>query len=154
MKVYLAGFINGNKIEQCSEWRKRIVTHYLLKAWDIIWLDPMNGKAITTLTPDGLHSEYPIRAIVDRDVKCLEDADLVVANLDTFGETRAPTGTLCEISITGYIHKPLIVITNDPNYYNHPWIQDFASITVPSVDELLEKKYIDYFYKGTVNARY
>ena len=74
--------------------------------------------------------------------------------MNTFGETRTPTGTLCELAITGYLHKPLIVITDDRNYYEHPWIKDFASMIVSSVDELLEKKYIDYFYKGTVTAKY
>ena len=153
-KVYLAGFISGNKIQQCVEWRKRIVMHYHMKAWDIIWLDPINGKAIGTITPNGFKSEIPGPAFVDRDIKCVEDCDLVIANLDTFGESRAPTGTICEIAITGYLHKPLIIISGDKNYVDHPWIQDFDSIIVPSVDILLEKKYIDYFYKGTVTAKY
>ena len=154
MKIYLAGFISGNKLKECIEWRRKIVSHYLMRAWNIIWLDPMNGHAIGSITPEGFKSDIPGNAFVDRDIKCVEECDLVIANLNTFGESRTPTGTICEIAITGYLGKPLIVITDDINYYEHPWIKDFASMIVSSIDELLEKKFIDYFYKGTVTARY
>ena len=154
MRIYLAGFINGNTLQQCIEWRKRIVTHYLMRAWDIIWLDPMNGHAVGSITPEGFKSDIPGTAFVDRDIKCVEESDLIIANLDNFEEKRTPTGTLCEIAIAGYLRKPLIVITNDINYYEHPWIKDFASMIVSSIDELLEKEYINYFYKGKCSARY
>lgn len=152
--VYLAGFISFNKLEECINWRKKIALYYLAKAWEICWLDPMNGHAFGTITPEGFKSDIPGKAFVSRDIKCVEESDLIIANLNTFGEPRAPTGTLSEIAISGYLNKPLIVITNDINYYEHPWIKEFASIIVSSVDELLEKKYIDYMYKGTVLARY
>ena len=153
-KVYLAGFISGKKIAECMGWRERIAVHYMKKAWDIIWLDPINGKAIATITPDGLKSNMPAKALVARDITSVQETDLLIANLHTFGELRAPTGTICEIAIAGYLRKPMIIITDDINYTEHPFIRDFASIIVPTVDELLEKKYIDYFYKGKVSARY
>jgi nucleoside 2-deoxyribosyltransferase len=114
----------------------------------------MNGHAISTLTPDGLKSVIPGNALVVRDLKCVEHSDLVIANLNTWGEKRAPTGTICEVAIAGYTNKPLIVITDDYNYREHPFIVEFASIIVPTVEELLEKKFIDYFYKGKVTAKY
>ena len=154
MRCYLAGFIAGNKIQDCIAWRRKIVTYYALRAWDIIWLDPMNGKAIGSITPEGFKSDIPGPAFVDRDIKNVEDSDLIIANLNTFGEVRSPTGTICEIAIAGYLHKPLIVISDDNNYIEHPWIKDFASIIVPSVEVLIDKKYVDYFYKGNVTARY
>ncbi len=154
MKIYLAGFINGNKLEPCTEWRKRIALSYLQKAWDIIWLDPVNGQAVATITSEGLKSSIPGQALVDRDIKGIQDSDLIIANLNTFGETRSPTGTICEIAIAGYLRKPLIVISDEQNYKEHPFIKKFASIIVPSVEDLLEKKYIDYFYRGTVTARF
>jgi hypothetical protein len=153
-KCYLAGFIEGNHIEQCIGWRKRLATHYLSRAWDIVWLDPINGKAIGDITPDGYKSSIPGKAFVSRDIKCVEEADLVIANLDNFGAERPIIGTMCELAIRGYLRKPLIIITDNYIYNDHPWIKDFASIMVSSVDELLEKKYIDYFYRGTVTARY
>jgi hypothetical protein len=153
-KVYLAGFINGTKIVECTEWRKRIAQYYLLKGWEIIWLDPMNGKAVSTLTPDGLKTDIPGSALLDRDIKCVEEADLIIVNLNTFGETRAPTGTICELAIAGYLRKPVIVITDDFTFKEHPFVQEFASVIVKSVDELLERKLVDYFYRGTVSARY
>ena len=76
-KVYLAGFISGNKIDKCIEWRKQIVMHYLMKAWGIVWFDPINGKAIGTITPEGFKSNIPGSAFVDRDIKCVEDCDLL-----------------------------------------------------------------------------
>ena len=86
MRIYLAGFINGNTLQQCIEWRKRIVTHYLMRAWDIIWLDPMNGHAVGSITPEGFKSDIPGTAFVDRDIKCVEESDLIIANLDNFEE--------------------------------------------------------------------
>lgn len=154
MKAYLAGMINGDKIKPCIEWRERIALYYLKKAWDIIWLDPLNGQAIATITPDGLKSSIPPKALVSRDIKCIKDSDLIIANLDTFGETRTPTGTLSEIAIAYMLNKPTIVITKDIQYKEHPFIKEFASIIVESVDELLSKNYIQYYYRGTVTARY
>ena len=102
MKVYLAGFIQGSKLNECIAWRKKIRDHYEHwkdgEKYPIIWLDPLNGKHLDTITPDGLKSDTPRNAIVHRDYRCICDCDLVVVNMDTFGESRPLTGTICELA--------------------------------------------------------
>lgn len=157
MKIYLAGFINGSKLDQCAEWRRRVREYYYSNPkWhnEIVFLDPLNGKQFENITPDGLGSDIPGKALVHRDFKCVKECDLLVANLNTFGVDRTPTGTLFEVAWGWTMEKPVIIITDDARYINHPFIKDTASIIVPSVDDMLEKRYIDYFYKGTVTALY
>jgi nucleoside 2-deoxyribosyltransferase len=114
----------------------------------------MNGKAIGTITPDGLKSDIPGPALVDRDLKCVQEADLIIANLDTFGETRPLIGTIYELAWAWSMEKPVIVISKEDNYKYHSFIVDTASIIVPTVEEMLEKKYVNYMYKGQVSAIY
>ena len=52
MKCYLAGYIAGNKIEECTAWRKKVRTHYAEykgHRYPIDWLDPLNGKELDTI---------------------------------------------------------------------------------------------------------
>jgi nucleoside 2-deoxyribosyltransferase len=101
-----------------------------------------------------LKSNIPGNAIVHRDYKCVKSADLLVVNMDTFGEQRPLTGTIYELAWAWVDHKPVIIITDEEKYSEHPFIKDTASIIVSSVDELIEKKYINYFYKGLSSALY
>jgi len=153
-KVYLAGFIQGTKIEECVAWRKKIREHYVMGGWDIVWLDPLNGKEFGSITDDGLKSNIPAHAIVHRDYRSVEDSDLIIANMDTFGESRPLTGTLCELAWAWDKHIPIIMITDEKKYKDHPFLEYFASAIVPTVDKLLEEKLINYFYKGANNAVY
>lgn len=157
MKIYLAGYISGAKLKECAEWRKQIREHFDLKSkWhgEITFLDPLNKKDFNQINIDGLKSNIPGKAFVKRDHKCVKIADLLIANLNTFGEKRPLTGTIYELAWAWMYKTPVIVITNDVNYKHHPFIQDTACIIVKSVDEILDKKYIQYYYGGLVNAEY
>ena len=154
-KIYLAGYISGKKLNECLEWRKKIREHYLMKSWnDIIFLDPLNGKKFEEIDEEGLKSNIPQTAFVPRDHKCVKDSDLIIVNLETFGESRPVTGTIFELAWAWMYRIPVITISTDKNYTEHPFIQASSAIIVGSVDEIIEKKYINYFYKGTVNAKY
>lgn len=156
--IYLAGFIQGSKLKECVEWRKKVREHYDHwkdeEPYPIVWLDPLNGKDLATITDNGLKSSCPPHAIVHRDYKCVEKSDLIVANMDTFGEDRGLCGTICELAWAWQMKKPIILITNEIKYKEHPFIKYFSSWIVESVDEMLEKKAINYFYKGTHSAQY
>lgn len=155
MKIYLAGYMSSKKGKKCAHWRRELRKHYVMKAWDIIWLDPMNGQKLGELKRDGLKStNIPGKAFIYRDFKSVREADLIIANLKTFGEERPITGTLFELSWAWEHNKPVIVIADKTYYTEHPFIKDTASMIVESYKELLEKKYINYFYKGIVTARY
>lgn len=152
--IYLAGFINGNRIEECKKWRKYLRMYYQSKDWPIAWLDPLNGEEFGEIDAEGLKCAIPGKCLVDRDYRSVRQADLLVVNLDTFGEQRPLTGTIYELAWAWQQHKPVIIITTDKNYKEHPFIKDTASVICESLDELLEKKYINYFFRGTVTAKY
>jgi len=132
----------------------KTIVGYRKEKYPITWLDPLNGQEIGTITSKGLKSNIPGKAFVHRDFNCVKMADLLIANLDTFGDTRPLTGSIYELAWGWYFKTPTIIITTEQNYKEHPFIVDTASIIVPSVDELLEKKYINYFYKGMHGAIY
>jgi len=46
------------------------------------------------------------------------------------------------------------MVTDEDQYKQHPFLEYFASWIVPSVDELLEKKIINEFYKAWHSAQY
>jgi nucleoside 2-deoxyribosyltransferase len=154
MRIYLAGFISGKNIKKCAEWRIKIREHYARKDWPIEFLDPLNGKEFAEITEDGLKSSVPAEAIFDRDLMSVQNADVLIVNLDTFGEKRAPFGTHCELAWAGLQRKPIILITKDKDYIEHPFIKRMISWIVPDIETLLKKKILNYMFKGINNADY
>ena len=156
MKIYLAGYISGKVIKECVDWRKKIANHYSNAKWHgkITFLDPLNGKDLTSITEDGLHSSCPSHAIVHRDYSSVVGADLIIANMSTFGEKRPPIGTICELAWAWDHHKPIILISQEKQFIEHPFLKYFASWIVKDVNDLLSKKVVNYIYKGFANAVY
>ena len=186
--IYLAGYISGKKMEECSGWRKKIRELYDKwpcqtckgtglfssteskeegviycrdcvgeggKKYPIRWLDPLNGQQFEGIDKEGLSaSGVPSKAIIHRDYQCVKSSNMIIANLDTFGCQRPLTGTMFELAWAYNAHKPVIVITEEPNYIKHPFIIETASIIVPTVEELIERKLVNYFYKGQHSAIY
>jgi hypothetical protein len=153
--IYLAGYIYGRPdiLEKCVEWRKKIVNHYDNWKGDhnypIIWLDPLNTKDYEKISSDGTTADgINSNAIIHRDYNSVIRSDLIIANLNTFGMSRVPFGTISEMAWS-YDHKiPIILISEDEVYRKHSFAKTFCSFIVNDVDELLQKKYINYFFKG------
>lgn len=154
MKVYLAGQISGTHIKECVAWRIKIREYYSRKDWPITFLDPLNGKEFAEITEDGLKSDIPAEAIFDRDKMSVQAADIVVINLENYDKSREPFGSHCELAWAGLLGKPIILITKEQKYIQHPFIQRMVSWIVPDVETLLDKKVLNYFFKGITNADY
>lgn len=176
MKVYLAGLITGAVKEQCTDWRRKIRNHYdnwllnpnehkhpldtneekikVVIKYPITWLDPLNSGEDVGLSPDGLKSNLPAGIIVAKDRLSVEKCDIVVANLDMFGHPRPLTGTLIELGWADALRKKIIVVTKDEYYLKHPFIEKLSDHIYESVDELIESKILNIFYKATVSAEY
>jgi len=154
MKIYTAGFIQGNKIEQCSGWRKKIRKYIEELDIGIVVLDPLNKKDFSSITDDGLKSSTPPHAIVHRDRMSIKASDLIIANMDRFGEQRTNVGTICELAWAFQLGKPIIMITDEKQYIEHPFLSYFASAIFPTIDKMLESDIIDYFIGGITNAVY
>lgn len=75
---------------------------------------------------------------------------------DKINNRRPNLGTIEEVAIARQMGKPIILIV-PPNqlhiYQNHPF-QKRASVIVSSVDELLEKKWLNILYKSISGALY
>jgi len=158
MKIYLAGYINDKVLDKCIRWRKKIRDYYDnwkgKEKYPIIWLDPCNGETLGSIELEGMKCKIPGKALVHRDFNDVKTADLLIVNTDTFGENRPLVGTIYELAWAWYLKKPVIMINRDPLWANHPFSLDTVSIYVSTVEELLEKKHINYFFKGTVSANY
>ncbi len=69
---------------------------------------------------------------------------------------RENFGTICEFAIALYLQKPIILICPESRreiYEKHPFAKR-ASVIVTSVEELLEKKWINILYKSIAGATY
>ena len=105
LKVYLAGYIQGEVIEECTSWRKRIREFYdnwkgTGKRYPICWLDPLNGEDFAEISPDGLKGVMPPNAIVHKDYTCVEKCDLIVVNMDTFGTIQRGVCVGCAATLS------------------------------------------------------
>lgn len=157
MKIYLAGYIAGSVIDECTSWRKKIREHY--DTWPggrypISCMDPLNGERFSEISSDGNKGVIPSHAIVHKDYRCVELADLVIANLNTFGQDRPMIGTFFELAWAYDKRKPIVLITDNESYINHPFLAYAASWIVSDVDTLLERKIINQFYKSFNSAEY
>lgn len=160
MRIYLAGYITGGEnLSKCIEWRRKIRNHYdnwkgTNERYPICWLDPLNSGEGDEISSDGLKSKVPPHAIVHKDYKSVAIADLIVANMETFGCDRPLIGTISELAWAWDRHIPIVMVTKEKQYIDHPFTSYFASWYVKSVDELLEKKVINEFYKAWHTAQY
>jgi len=174
MYVYLAGYMSGEKLKETTEWRIRIRKHY--REWEevvndsigfdskinankeylafpIACLDPYNGKEFATIDKKGLKSHIPANAIINGDYLSVSKADIIVANMDTFGASRPSVGTQWEMAWAWQMKKPIVLISDNENYIHHPFTGQ-SSWIVKDVDELLEKKVLETFYRRMAGAIY
>lgn len=143
LSVYLAGFICGRKLKECIEWRNKLKNDKRLKG--LIFLDPFQGKDLPTITPEGLKSSVPGAVVFQRDFISVKNSDILVVNLDTFGDNRPPVGTLFEMAWAYLLRKPIITIAKEAHYKFHPFIANSSSVIVPKVEDAV--KHILYYQK-------
>ena len=174
MYVYLAGYMSGEKLKETTEWRMRIRKYYReweevvndsigfdskvnsnkeYKAFPIACLDPYNGKEFATIDKKGLKSHIPANAIIMGDYLSVSKADIIVANMDTFGASRPSVGTQWEMAWAWQMKKPIVLISDNENYIHHPFTGQ-SSWIVKSVDEMLELKVLETFYRRMAGAIY
>lgn len=90
LNVYLAGRIAGNVIEKCLGWRRQIIEFYRnykgKGAYPIAFIDPLNSGEADTIDEKGLESIIPPNLIYDKDLLSVQNADVIVANMEDFFE--------------------------------------------------------------------
>ncbi len=89
MYIYLAGYMAGDKLVQCTEWRKRIREHYgnyegTDTSYPFAFLDPFNGAELDTIDKKGLTSSISAKAIINGDRMSVNKADIIISNMNDF----------------------------------------------------------------------
>jgi len=158
--IYLAGYMSGSKLNECLEWRITLRKYY--ENWkgqlryEIEWLDPFNDLELHTIDKKGLTSSIPSNAIFEGDLLSIRKTDLIIANINTFGETREMVGTFYELGYAKAKEKPYVIIADESKWElanKHPFLNKACGI-YKSVDELIESKLLNFFFKRINPANY
>lgn len=163
--IYVAGYMSKNKLKETTQWRidiRNYFTHYEKDEFGN-WvsfpcgvLDPYNGKEFKTISGDGVTSHIPPTAIRKADKMSVKKADIVIANMSTFGETRPMIGTHHEICWAMEADKPIILICEEKDLYlykNHPFTCD-CDYYLTSHKQLFEQKIIETYYRRIAGSVY
>ena len=162
MHVYLAGIMLGGEYQKPTvDWRYKIRKHY--KNWkgkgvyEICFLDPWNGEVDAEIDNEGLtNNKISGKVIYAGDKLAIKKADIIVANFNQFGSKRPSVGTYFECGMALAFNKPLILIVPENEFErwnNHPFTSQAVEI-YKSVDEFLDSKILNWFYKRTNSAIY
>lgn len=139
--VYLAGPIAGCTKEEGNEWRDWVQDRL---PHNIIGISPLrceplvDGKRYTEQgAVDKMWSDA--RAISAKNWLDTESSDLVLAYLPKEMNDRRPSiGTIIEIGWAIGLRKPLIVVSDDEQYMEHPLIQRNASWRLDNLEDAVE----------------
>jgi nucleoside 2-deoxyribosyltransferase len=135
--VYLAGPIYGLSYDEATDWRNT-ATHILEDA-GVRALSPLRGKEFLREERElhGAYPEYPLstdQGIVSRDKFDVLRSDVVLVNLRC--AERVSIGTMFEIA---WAHgKPVVLIMEDGNIHDHPFVRQCAPFIVGSLEEALD----------------
>lgn len=163
---YLAGYMSGNKLAECTGWRKQIREHYKnyefnheydrYDSFPAVFLDPFNGKEFETISKDGVTSHIPGTAIRKSDRMSVMKADMIIANMKTFGESRPMIGTHHEMAWAEENHKPIILICEEKDielYKNHPFTCD-CDYYFNDIQQVIDNRIIETYYRRIAGAIY
>lgn len=152
MKIYLAGTISKNP--NTTGWREKAI--YMIDMAGHTPISPMRFQSTENFTAGGMHdSTTPDSFFVDVDLGDIRRCDIVLlvywkrsqpvsadSDINVFdpqhGYNRQSIGTWSEFAIAAWEHKPVIVVTDDPEVADHPFIKRHAAIVVETVEEGLE----------------
>jgi len=162
MYVYLGGIMLGGDYQKPTvDWRYLVRTTY--ENWkgrgiyEICFLDPWNGEVDAEIDNEGLtNNKISGKVIFAGDKEAIKKADIVVANFDQFGSKRPSVGTYFECGMALAWNKPLILIVTPEDFIrwsNHPFTSQAVAI-YQSVEEFLNSKILNWFYKRTNAAIY
>lgn len=146
--IYLSGPIAHLTYRQATEWRRWVAVELEEDYSDVEVLDPMRDVEADPDTVIGSAdaNSYSIgsvdtamltdRGIVTRDFQDTCRADLVIANLlDT---KSVSIGTIAELAWAYDRRIPTVVITEPGNPHEHPFVREFSSYRVATVEAAIE----------------
>ena len=143
--VYLSGAMIEDHPDHRT-WRGEAIAKF--NEFGIATRSPYRGRdASKIMKVDKYHytiSTAPIsnrlgNMLVSRDLKDVEDCDVLLVNLTGTKNERPAIGTLSELAWAYQLRKPVICVvdeeTTQPDYFKHPFMHQFVSQWVSTVDE-------------------
>jgi hypothetical protein len=139
--VYLCGSIGTVNIEEHLSWRERVsgacdVANSDCAPTNLTFLvrDPLRYQNPASFTDGGLHdAKVPDSFFVAMDVADVRRADVLFVVF--WKQERQSVGTFMEMGMAAGLGKPMILVTDDPQVADHPFVNRFVSIVCKSVDE-------------------
>lgn len=138
-KVYLAGPIRGLSYIEATQWRWHVSCMLLP---DITTYSPMRGKEALEgsgcLDERDLITDDPTftpKGIVGRDYNDVRNCDLLFANLL---DAKYSIGTISEIAAAHILNKPIVLVMEQGNIHDHPFITEPAMYWVDDLDKAIE----------------
>lgn len=133
MIAYLAGFMSAENWTR--EWRLEAARK--LNAQGVQTLDPFRGKQ--ELSSTGLTCSHPTSLLTARDKMDIKRSDVMILNalrIETL--PRQSIGTWSEYGFAAMaLDKPIIIVGDNENLKGHPFIQKWAALIVPTLDEAI-----------------
>jgi nucleoside 2-deoxyribosyltransferase len=139
-KIYIAGAISGQKIEDVIE--KFNNTKSILQQHGFLTLSPLEGvKPRVNISEREQDNEYKPemknRAIVQRDKYYVQQADIIFADLRNC--TRTSIGTCFEIAWAAMWNKYIIaVIDKDDINHRHAFLLENVSVVFDKYDDAIQ----------------
>jgi len=135
---YLAGPISGVSYDEASDWREYVSYH---AAPGIVGVSPMRlknylegVKSIDDSYPDDVAATT--KAIKSRDHYDCTHCDILFVFLPKYLNDRRPSiGTILEMGWASENNVPIILVTDDERYINHPLISETADYLVEGLDD-------------------
>ena len=149
MNVYLSGTITPNS--KHNKWRGVFHEQFGLDGHDVY--DPMRFKSVADLDAKGYTSKIPASLFVERDYCDIQKSDVMVV-VFWAGLNRQSIGTWAEVGWAIAWRIPFIVLTDDADVINHPFIQKWAAQIVKIPNEGFEASASEFAegYKGVLDA--
>jgi len=141
MKVFLAGRISGKVLSECVAWRSYLKSK--LAKYPVVFFDPLDGHDLSKIDRAGHFSGWPQAIYLERNLLQILNSDLIVANLDDFGDPPL-IGTWWEIAWGVLLRKPVIVFGND-FYTNYPLVRRYC-LLAKNVDQAIS--FLTFFLRG------
>lgn len=160
--VYLGGImLGGSAQKQTVDWRYKIRKYYEnykgQGIYELSFLDPWNGEVDAEIDNEGLtNKSFSANTIYQGDLLAIKKSDIIIANFNQYGSKRPSVGTYFECGMALAWSKPLILVVPEDEierWSKHPFTSQACAI-FKNIDDLLNSKIINWFYKRTNTAIY
>jgi nucleoside 2-deoxyribosyltransferase len=136
-KCYLAGAITGLSFDDGQNWRQTAKT--LLYEMGIDGYSPLRGKSflrkldVIPAIPNTTKPMSTGKGIVTRDVYDVTSSDAVLINV--LGAKTVSIGTVMEIAIGHVSRKPMVLVMEEGNIHEHPFVLEMVGYRVDTLQD-------------------